>query len=45
MGPAFAGELVRGVDPDHPDPIDQLQDPEANRKQMGKPYMLGLCES
>ena len=42
-GPALASELVRDMDPNHPDLVDQLRDPEANRKQMGKPYMLGLC--
>ena len=42
VGPALAGELVRGVDPNRPDPVDQLRNPEANRKQKGKPHVLGV---
>ena len=41
MGPVFVGELVRGIDQDHPGPIDQLRVPEADRKQMSKQYRLG----
>ena len=36
MGPVVAGDLVRGIDPDHLGPIDQLRVPDSAHKQMSE---------
>ena len=41
MGPVFVGDLVRGIDPDHLGPIDQLRAPDSDHKQMSKKYKIG----
>ena len=45
MGPVFVGDLVRGIDPDHLEPIDQLRVPDSDHKQMSKQYKIEVCQS
>ena len=40
-GPALVDELIRNMEPNHSDLVDELRDPEANREHMGEPYKLG----
>ena len=36
MGPVVGDDLVRGMDPDHLEPMGQLRVPDSNHEQMGK---------
>ena len=36
LGPVVAGDLVRGIDPDHLEPMDQLRGPDSDHRQMSK---------
>ena len=36
MGPVVVGDLVRGMDPGHPEPMGQLRVPDSDHKQVGK---------